>query len=581
MEPEVSGYQILGDLGAGSGGRVYQARQAGTDRIVALKILSGTSFIGRERFAREIATLGRLNHPNVVQVFQAGDCAAGPFFVMEWMPGGSLAERIRRDGPLPAVSAAAVIEGVARGVAAAHAADIFHRDLKPGNVLLTSEGTAKVADFGLARWSDLDALASTADPVTPTTALLGTPAYMAPEQAACRPKDIDERSDVYGVGAVLYHVLTGEPPFSGPTPIETARKVQTEDPIPPRRRNPDIPRGLETICLKCMEKTKPRRYATAADVADDVARWRRGEPTIARAPTWLGRLARRAWRVRRPLARAAAIVLGTLLVVAAGTILLRPDPDRELKAIRKELRGTEPVKLVGESGLPRWHRWDGAAGTFTESNYNDGTCSFHAAASAFLVLLPTEDVPAAYLLRADVRHEVASDGASRAGLFFGRRGEDLPDGTRLSYWHRVVFNDHLRFTHAKTGKPLPNYMGFAPLVLHRTEGELPSGGPNPTALLEITTLPQVGPRPWRTIWIEVRPDTIRLRSAENGGLALPFQPAIVKVPRLAEIVLHTRRGELPGAADPDELPVLSGSLGLYVAEGQASFRNVEITRLDD
>jgi serine/threonine-protein kinase len=264
-------------------GVVYRVRQVGANRTVALKmVLSGDHAGPAEvaRFKAEAEAVARLQHPNVVAVYEVGEHAGRPFFSMEFCPGGSLAASRQL---LPR-AAAEMVAKVARGVAAAHAAGIVHRDLKPHNVLLTADGEPKVSDFGLAKRVDTGA------GLTATGAVLGTPSYMAPEQAAGR-KDVGPAADVYALGAILYELLTGRPPFHGPTPLDTILQVVSEDPTPPRERNPDVPRDLELICLKCLDKDPARRYRDAAELADELTRFLDGEPLSVLRSGLVSRLA--------------------------------------------------------------------------------------------------------------------------------------------------------------------------------------------------------------------------------------------------------------------------------------------------
>jgi tetratricopeptide (TPR) repeat protein len=286
-------------------GVVYQARQTGLRRLVALKmILAGGHATAeqRARFRTEAEAAARLQHPNVVQVHEVGEHDELPFFSLEFVDGGSLAKRL--DGtPWPPRQAAQLIEVLARAVHAAHQRGIVHRDLKPANVLMTASGVAKITDFGLAKVLD-----ATAGP-TNTGAVLGTPSYMAPEQAGGYLQVTGPATDVYSLGAVLYELLTGRPPFKGETPMATMAQVVGKEPVPPRSLQPDVPRDLDTVCLKCLQKEPHKRYASAEDLADDLRRFAAGQPILARPVGPLGRLGR--WARRQP---AMAGLLGALLL---------------------------------------------------------------------------------------------------------------------------------------------------------------------------------------------------------------------------------------------------------------------------
>jgi WD40 repeat protein len=306
--PRVPGYEILGELGRGGMGVVYRARQTALNREVALKMVLAGEHAGaaeRARFRAEAEAVARLSHPNVVQIHEVGEHDGLPFFSLEYCPGGSLAGRL--DGtPWPARRAAELVETLARGVHAAHQAGVVHRDLKPANVLLTADGIPKVTDFGLAKRLDVDT------GQTQSGAIVGTPSYMAPEQAAGRPKDVGPAADVYALGAILYELLTGRPPFRAATPLDTVLQVVGDDPVPPRRLQPMVPRDLETVCLKCLDKQPRRRYASAAALAADLRRFLAGEPVTARPVTSVERALK--WARRRPA------VAGLLLLVAAVTL---------------------------------------------------------------------------------------------------------------------------------------------------------------------------------------------------------------------------------------------------------------------
>jgi WD40 repeat protein len=309
--PAVPGYEILGELGRGGMGVVYRARQARPERVVALKVLLAGAHAGEEELARfkaEAEAAARLQHPHIVQIYEVGEYDGHPFFSMELCPGGSLADRLAGT-PLAARQAAELVETLARALHAAHEAGVIHRDLKPANVLLAADGTPKVADFGLAK--RLDA----ALPATLSGHILGTPSYMAPEQAGGRSKAVGPATDVYALGAVLYECLTGRPPFKAATRLDTLLLVQTEEPVPPSRLEPKVPRDLETVCLKCLQKDRQKRYASAAELADDLGRSQRGEPIRARP---VGRLEKAAKWARRHPAAAGLLAVSAVALLALG-----------------------------------------------------------------------------------------------------------------------------------------------------------------------------------------------------------------------------------------------------------------------
>jgi WD40 repeat protein/tRNA A-37 threonylcarbamoyl transferase component Bud32 len=306
---EVPGYDVLNEVGRGGMGVVYKARHRGLDRIVALKMVLHADHAGeaaRARFHTEAQTVARLQHPNIVQVFEVGEHNGCPYLALEFCGGGSLAEQL--DGtPWPAEKAAALIATLARAIQAAHDARVVHRDLKPGNVLLSREGTPKVTDFGLAR--KLDEVGH-----TQSGQILGTPSYMAPEQAEGK-KDVGPAADVYALGALLYELLTGRPPFKAANSLDTVLQVVGDDPVPLRRLQPKVPRDLETVCLKCLQKAIPKRYGSARELAEDLERFLAGEPIRARPVGPLERAVK--WVKRRPVPAA----LAGVSLVAAGLLI--------------------------------------------------------------------------------------------------------------------------------------------------------------------------------------------------------------------------------------------------------------------
>jgi eukaryotic-like serine/threonine-protein kinase len=307
--PRIPGYEVLEVVGRGGMGVVYKARHVRLDRPVALKMLltgAHASRESRERFQREARVGAGLRHPNFVQVHDMGDQDGLPYFTMEFVEGGNLAQKLA-GMPQPPRQAAALLATLAEAVQAAHRCGIVHRDLKPANVLLTADGTPKICDLGLARRLDGEA------GLTWTGTAVGTPSYMAPEQAEARPQTLGPAVDIHALGAILYEMLTGRPPFRAATAAETVRQVISQDPVPPSRLNGKVPRDLETICLKCLHKDPHLRYAGAAALAADLHRFLGGEAIAAPSE---GRLARLVRRVRRrPLLSTA--VAGSILLAMA------------------------------------------------------------------------------------------------------------------------------------------------------------------------------------------------------------------------------------------------------------------------
>jgi serine/threonine-protein kinase len=307
--PQVSGYRVECLLGRGGMGAVFRAWHHRLNRPVALKMMLAGAYAGpreRERFQREAEAVAGLQHPNVVQVHDVGDASGRPYFTMELVDGGSLAQTLT-GAPLPVERAAELVGILAAAVQAAHTAGVVHRDLKPANVLLTIDGTPKVSDFGLAR------RLSDAAGLTHTGVALGTPSYMAPEQAGGKLSAVGPAADVYALGAILYECLTGRPPIRAESPQETLRQVIAQDPVPPSRLNSKVPRDLETICLKCLEKDPQKRYPSASDLAADLHRFQRGESIVARRPGLSERFGR--W-VRRNQKVAALLGASVLLTIA-------------------------------------------------------------------------------------------------------------------------------------------------------------------------------------------------------------------------------------------------------------------------
>src|SRR4051812_36953998 len=341
--PAVPGYEIIGILGRGGAGVVFKARQLALQRIVAIKMLQNWKHAGGKELARfraEADVIARLHHPNIVQIYDVGEAAGRPYFVLEYIAGGNLAQHLNGT-PQPARLASQFIEVLARAVQQAHANGVVHRDLKPANILLSSlddvppsatgqarnrkphskssplEGIPKIADFGLAKIAYGEREAQLHRSLTVTGDLIGTPSYMAPEQAA-PSGPVGPAADVYTLGAIYYELLTGRPPFKGETVLETVLQVMHTEPVPITDLQPNVPRDLETICLKCLRKEPLHRYATASELADDIERFLRGKPINARPPGTIEKV----WRWVREHPVPSSLVAAGLLTPIIALIVL-------------------------------------------------------------------------------------------------------------------------------------------------------------------------------------------------------------------------------------------------------------------
>ncbi len=342
-------YQILGEIARGGMGVVLRARHTHLGRPAAIKLLLAGKHASADdlaRFRREAHAAASLDHPNIVPLHEVGEHDGLPYLVMKQMA-GSLADALNRGEfkPCPAAArrAASLVALVARAVHHAHSRGVLHRDLKPANVLLDADGSPAVSDFGLARRAD-------APGSTASGAMLGTPAYMSPEQAAGRTREVSVLSDVYGLGAILYELLTGRPPFTGGSAIEVLRKVLDEEPAPPRSFAPAVGAALETIVRKCLDKTPSRRYASALALAEDLERWLAGEPILARPAGPL----ERAWRWARRHPTVALLSALLLTVVAAGVALVTHEwlrAEGALDLVKKERDAAKAA--LAQAGVAR------------------------------------------------------------------------------------------------------------------------------------------------------------------------------------------------------------------------------------
>ncbi len=365
LPSQLGDYELMEMLGEGGMGTVFRARQSSAGRTVALKVIRPDRFTGLSperrqdtvrRFQVEIQAAAKLEHESIVPVYDVGQIEGQPFFSMRYFEGGSL-DSVIGQGPLDGREAAAVMEKIAQAVQHAHSHGVIHRDLKPRNILLDSTGHPYVADFGLAKSLEMR------EELTLPGEVIGTPAYMAPEQAKGEAS-VGKAADVYGLGATLYELLTGRPPFRAATVVETQRQVIDNNPVPPRDLNPAIPRDLETICLKCLEKEPCNRYATAEEVAEELTRFRQRRPIHARP---IGRV-RRFWRWcrRNPvvalLATTASILL---LVLGVGGTAVAIREAREVEYVRGLL--TKNETLLGQTNTLLKRAEDGERAAETEA----------------------------------------------------------------------------------------------------------------------------------------------------------------------------------------------------------------------
>src|SRR5437667_1861196 len=318
MLGELGDYELLEEIGRGAQGVVFRARQKSLNRTIALKVISLGQWASKahlKRFRREAEAAASLDHPSIVPIYEVGERDGSCYFSMTFVEGGQLDEVVRRT-PMSIRQAVELIAKVARTVHYAHKHGILHRDIKPGNILLDAKGEPHLTDFGLAR------LVESESSVTHTLDILGTPSYMAPEQAVGNNTAVSNATDVYGIGAVLYQLLTGHPPFAGGATYETIRLLLNTEPWQPRLLNPKIDRDLSTICLKCLEKDPKRRYSSALALAEDLERWLKHEPIQARHAGVFTR--GRKWVQRNPSSALLAACL-VALAAAAGWIVWKSE----------------------------------------------------------------------------------------------------------------------------------------------------------------------------------------------------------------------------------------------------------------
>jgi serine/threonine-protein kinase len=459
-------HELLERLGQGGMGVVWKARDLALGRLVALKMVrADASGVEVERFHREARAVARLRHPHIVPIYAIGSLDGNPCFTMPLIEGGTLARHLERYGK-NLRTAAALVEKVARAVQAAHEAGVIHRDLKPANILLDRDEPL-VADFGLARLLD------SCDEATRTGDVLGTPAYMAPEQAD--GKTVGKAADVWALGVILYELLTGRRPFEG-RGVAVAVAVRTKQVPSPRSLRPDLPRDLETIVLRCLNKAPGQRYASAGDLADDLMRWLRGEPIRAKPRSWFEELGHALAGAVRHHFVGLLILLG---LVAAGLLALRsgspaPSADRPHRAElvrpvvseeerilwqrRDDLQAGRTVALIGPDSVPPWYRYRTDAADRGKLIARPGQALHVRSVSIHLLELTPAVLVPCFSLRARVR--MLRAGVGNVGLYFGIDDRATPDGPeqRFAVFHFADCGDNagkVQFRYLRLVEPTP------------------------------------------------------------------------------------------------------------------------------
>jgi tRNA A-37 threonylcarbamoyl transferase component Bud32 len=556
--PRVFGpYLIEEELGRGGMGIVYKAHDSKLNRHVALKMIRGgfASAEETERFFREAKAVAQLKHRHIVKIHDFGAIDGQQYFTMELAERGNLAKNLKHFAG-DVRGAVALMEKIARAVQYMHDSNLLHRDLKPGNILLEPGDEPIVSDFGLAKQ-----LAPTDAALTATGDIPGTPAYMAPEQVTGSAA-VSRATDIWALGVILFELVCGQRPFTGPTRDKITEAIVQSDPPDPRSLQPTVDRSLEAVILKCMKKDSRQRYATAGEFADDLGRWLRHEPTLARPQAWPRRFVRRHGKV---LAGIVGVLVLVVLAIGAYSLVpdratpLQPDLDLVLKRdIYPAIEAKKQVVLLGEDGKPVWSKWVFPGAEFTA---NDGTFGVHSGAASMLELLPR--VPSDYYeIRAEVRQNNTAIG--RAGIYWGHSEHTVSWG-QLHGLCTVTFADF----GSSTGIARMEWCHHAPPHPGWPNGYFPRHTQPPDKKF----LPTLREPVWRKIAIKVRPQATSWYW--DGELVATLD----KANRLAQAsALTIRRPNLEGAK-PEFPP--GGGLGLYVKETRATFRNVVIEPLAD
>ena len=511
------GYELIHRLGGGGMGEVYLARELLAERLVAMKFLrrpgDQSAF---DRFLIEFRALAGVDHPGVVRVFVADVLRCDPYFTMEYVRGESLGARLVRSGPFPPTEAATLISATARAVQVAHDAGVVHRDLKPSNILIGENGKPKVSDFGLAKRLNHD------DGLTTTSGPVGTPAYMAPEQTSRHFGEAGPRADVYGLGATLYHLLTGIPPFSGSAADAVTRVLMTV-PERPRAIRPEIPSALEGIVLKCLEKLPERRYPTAGELADDLERFLHGEKPKAPESTW----ARRMWHSSKPrlvpTLCAAAILLVVFALGASITSREEPAPKADLvEEARKELADDRPVILIGATGQPKYTRWLLGTSTLGASPHGDESCHYIALGYSLLELFPAPGIKKDRIelelrhLQSPITDPKSAVDDAYVGVYFGYSALSLPDSSIVHDMIAVDFCDGDVFAALNGIPPREKRVKLDRIIFQQMANNQPGTGM--VRMEQLTFTPHLRrPGPWRSIRIDCAPDRLTAYWRDDSG----------------------------------------------------------------
>jgi serine/threonine protein kinase len=605
-DPWSDQYEILETIGRGGMGIVYKARQVALNRIVALKqIVTGKNAApgDRARFRREAEHMARLRHANIVSVYAVGERDGCPFFSMEFVEGGNLAQKIS-NRPQPQRQAAAWVETLARAVHYAHGQGLVHRDLKPSNVVLTTDDVPKITDYGLAKLvgaplppaegpeprpagadmaMKVDGLAVGSNPPgrpnvsipggpTTTGSTLGTPRYMAPEQAAGHNKEVGPPADVYALGAILYELLTGQPPFPGQPFQETLRLVQERQPERPCTVNSMVDPDLELICLKCLEKNPRARYASAEALADDLARWQRGKPPRARPYiSWPARLRR---SIRRHPLVTTAIMLTALAALIMPVVNYFRDPVRALEPIERQLRQGHAVTLLGDEGKPAWFRWRTTEGQPSIHQAPDGSFAIQSAQYGLLELL-RDPQRTHYRFSAEVRQDQCDGSNGHIGIYFAYRNYTTSRGVEHCYC-ALSLNDNMRIGDKVSMRPNvktrvdfvrePQLLSSSSTLMSDLDGERASISSEATPYAD-------GQGPWHKFAVEVTPERF----------SYFFEDKFIKSRPHTRIMWHFKKlfpgSVLPEDVNPEFAP--RDALGLFVYHCAASFRRVLVEPLGE